>query len=145
MLAVSNASDVDAEHQAEVQFVAGGVTVLASVAALLWGRQELARAISPAVAVFLDILYFAAVGVGAILVGRRYGVAWARRAGLALAIYAAFKALYQTADLANVGLRIGACVLVGSFLLGVAFWYRGANADAGATVPASGYGTGHSL
>ncbi len=47
-------------------------------------------------------------------------------AGLALAVYAALKALVQVADLASVGLRVASYLLVGVFLLGVGYWYRSA-------------------
>lgn len=106
--------------------VLGGI---AAIAAFLWGREELVRAVSVEVAIFLVILYFAAAGVTSILAGRRFALSAARRAGLAVAVYAALKALYQAADLENVALRIGAYVLVGSFLLAVAFWYRSAGDD----------------
>lgn len=99
---------------------------LAAAAAFLWGREELIRAVSIEMAIFLVILYFAASGVAAILAGRVFSLAAARRTGLAVAVYAALKALYQAADLERVGLRIGAYVLVGTFLLAVAFWYRAA-------------------
>ncbi len=98
----------------------------AAAVAFLWGREELSRSFTPDIAIFLVILYSAAAGVTAILAGRRWQSSGARRAGLAIAVYAALKAVYQTSDLENAGLRIGAYVLVGSFLLGVAFLYRAA-------------------
>jgi uncharacterized membrane protein len=47
-------------------------------------------------------------------------------AGLALAIYAALKAVAQASGLSAIGLRVGSYLLVGCFLLGVAYWYRAA-------------------
>jgi hypothetical protein len=99
----------------------------AAVAALLWGREELARAVSPDVSTFLLVGYFAAVGIAAIFAGRARRVPAARQAGLALAIYAALKALAQVSDLDAVGLRVGSYLLVGGFLLAVGYWYRSAD------------------
>ena len=100
------------------------VAALGVVAAFLWGREELARAFSRDLATFLLIGYYAAAGVAAIFVGRRRTVAGARRIGLALAVYAALKALSQSAGLDDVALRVGSFLVVGLFLLGVAYWYR---------------------
>ncbi len=101
----------------------------AAAAAVGWGREELARAGSAEVATFLLVGYFAAVGLVAIQVGRARRVAAARQAGLALALYAAFKAFAQASQLASVGLRVGSYLLVGVFLLGVGWWYRAAGDD----------------
>lgn len=98
---------------------------LGALAAFLWGREELARAFSSDLATFLLIGYYAAAGVVAILVGRQRALAGARRAGLALAVYAALKAIAQASDLSDVALRVGSYLLVGLFLLAVAYWYRG--------------------
>ncbi|AHG92370.1 hypothetical protein J421_4835 (plasmid) [Gemmatirosa kalamazoonensis] len=54
----------------------------------------------------------------------------ARQAGLALALYAALKAIVQASTLDPVGLRVGSYLLVGGFLLGVGWWYRAAGARA---------------
>jgi hypothetical protein len=102
------------------------LTLLPAVGALLWGREELARAGSPEFATFLLVGYFAAAGCVALAVGRARQVAGARQVGLALALYAAFKALAQASALQAVGLRVGSYLLVGAFLLGVGFWYRSA-------------------
>ena len=65
-----------------------------------------------------------------------------RRAGLALAIYAALKAVVQASGLSSVGLRVGSYLAVGGFLLGVAYWYRaageGPNDDDAAPGPTAG-------
>ena len=102
------------------------VASLAPVAALAWGREELAFAYSPELSTFLLVLYYAAAGVLAIFVGRGRHLPIARRAGLALAIYAALKAVVQANELSSIGLRVGSYLAVGGFLLGVAYWYRAA-------------------
>ena len=43
-----------------------------------------------------------------------------------LAVIAALKAIVQSTDLEAVGLRVGSYLLVGGFLMAVAYWYRGA-------------------
>ncbi|MEP6690126.1 MAG: DUF2339 domain-containing protein [Gemmatimonadaceae bacterium] len=100
------------------------VRALGVVAAFFWVREELARAYSPDFAMFALIAYYAMAGVWTIYVGRRRGMAGARKIGLALAVYAALKALAQSSDVDNLVLRVGSYLLVGSFLLGVAYWYR---------------------
>lgn len=111
----------------------GAVTALAALVALLWGREELARAGSPEIATFLLVGYFAAAGIAAIVAGRLRRIPAARQAGLALALYAAFKALVQASTLASVGLRVASYLIVGAFLLGVGYVYR----DTRAREPAS--------
>ena len=97
---------------------------LAALITFLWGREELSRAYSPDIAIFLLVLYFAFAGVVSIHVGRRRDLPVARFAGLALAIYAAFKAVLRAWDYGAVGFKVGSCVLAGAFLLAVAYWYR---------------------
>ena len=92
--------------------------------AFVWGRTELARAFSQETATFLLIVYYATSGTVALLAGRRTGRTVMRRAGLGLAIFAALKALGQASSLSMVALRIGSYLLVGCFLLAVAYWYR---------------------
>jgi hypothetical protein len=92
--------------------------------AFLWGNNELAYAVSPAVASFALIAYWATAGVLAIFVGRGRAIPAARQVGLALAIIAALKAVGQASDEQSIGLRIGSYLLVGVFLLAVAYWYR---------------------
>ena len=98
----------------------------ATGAALLWGRQEFAEAVSPDVSTFLLIGYFAAAGIGAIALGRARSVPAARQIGLVLALYASLKAFVQASALDAVGLRVGSYLLVGGFLLAVGYWYRAA-------------------
>lgn len=102
------------------------VVAAAAGVALLWGRQELARAVAPDVSTFLLIGYFAATGIGAIALGRARHAPAARQVGLALALYAALKALLQASAFTAVGLRVASYLVVGGFLLGVGYWYRAA-------------------
>ncbi|HEX5581403.1 MAG TPA: hypothetical protein VFX39_07500, partial [Gemmatimonadaceae bacterium] len=99
------------------------------IAAFAWGHIELSRAFSPDLADFLVILYLAASGVLCIALGRRWRVPGGRRAGLALAVWAALRALADSSHFDSVGLRVGAYLLVGVFLLGVAYWYRSAGEE----------------
>ena len=91
---------------------------------ILWGRMEMAHAISPDLAAFLLTSYYAACGVGAIVAGRRLGIRSVRVAGLVLAIYAAFKAVAEVTDISSIALRVGAYAAVGLFLLGAGYLYR---------------------
>ncbi len=104
----------------------GATASLGIIAAFLWGHFELASAFSPDIATFLLIFYYAACGVAAIFVGRERSRPDMRRVGLALAIFAALKAVAQAYELDQVGLRVGSFLLVGGFLLAVAYWYRAA-------------------
>jgi type III secretory pathway component EscS len=78
------------------------------------------------------IIYLASVGIAIILIGRARRVPAARHAGLALAIVAGVKALLQASTLAF-GLRLSSYLVVGAFLLGVAYLYR-ATSDTGTEV-----------
>lgn len=108
------------------------VAVVAAVVAFLWLREELARAWSPEVRTVALILYYAAAGVTTILVGRWRSLAEARRVGLALAIYASLLAFLRASTIALIGLKVGTYLVVGCFLLAVAYWYRAASEPAGA-------------
>ncbi|HEY2067746.1 MAG TPA: DUF2339 domain-containing protein [Gemmatimonadaceae bacterium] len=92
--------------------------------AILWGRMELAQAFNRDVAMFLLTAYYAACGLVSILVGRRLGIQRLRLAGLALAIYAAVKAVVGASDISGVLLRVGAYGAVGVFLLAAGYMYR---------------------
>jgi hypothetical protein len=109
----------------------------ATIAALLWGRQEFAEAVSPDVSTFLLIGYFAVTGIAAIALGRARAVPAARQVGLALALYAALKAFVQASAFDVIGLRVGSYLLVGGFLLAVGYWYRaaGERTASGASTP----------
>jgi hypothetical protein len=93
-------------------------------ALFLWLRTELAHAVRMDVATFLLILYYGAFGAGLIALGRRREVGALRLTGMALALYAAVKAIVQASGLTMIGLRVGSYLLVGGFLLAVAYWYR---------------------
>lgn len=101
-----------------------------AVAAFVWIRTELARAIAPDIATFLLISFYALSGVGAIFLGRVWRRPVVRRIGLALAIYAAIKALIQATEFGAIGLRVGSFLVVGGFLLAVAYWYRASGPNA---------------
>jgi hypothetical protein len=90
----------------------------------VWGRMEVAEAFTPDLAEFLLIAYYAACGVAAILIGRRVGAQWLRLVGLALAIYAAVKAVVEASEIGGIPLRVGAYGAVGVFLLGAGYLYR---------------------
>ncbi|HEX5437269.1 MAG TPA: hypothetical protein VFW98_08915, partial [Gemmatimonadaceae bacterium] len=98
---------------------------LAALVTFFWCHAELSHAFTPDVAIFLLVVYFALAGVAAIFVGRRYALTAARAAGLALALYAALKAILRAWNYGAVGLKVGSCVLAGAFLFAVAYWYRG--------------------
>lgn len=107
------------------------VVAVAAGVALLWGREELARAVAPDVATFLLVGYFATAGIAALALGRARRVPAARQAGLALALYAALKAIVEVSQLDAVALRVGSYLLVGGFLLGVGYWYRAGGPEGG--------------
>ena len=92
--------------------------------AILWGRMEVAEALSRDLATFLLIAYYAACGVASIVIGRRLGIQRLRVAGLVLAIYAALKAVMHASDISGVLLRVAAYGAVGIFLLGAGYGYR---------------------
>jgi hypothetical protein len=98
---------------------------LGPVAAFVWVQVELGRAFSPERATFLLIAYYATVGVALIALGRRRGLTGVRRIGLGLAVLAALKAIVEATGFDAVGLRVGSYLLVGGFLMAVAYWYRG--------------------
>ncbi len=106
------------------------VRLAGSAVTFLWGNTELSHAYSADIATFLLILYYAAVGVGAIFVGRARAIRILRQVGLALAIFAALKAIAEASSLA-IGLRVGSYLLAGSFLLAVAYWYRETDRESG--------------
>lgn len=91
---------------------------------IVWGRMEVAQAFSHDLASFLLTSYYAACGVGSIVAGRRLGIARLRVAGLALAVYAALKAVVEVTDIGSILLRVGAYAAVGVFLLGAGYLYR---------------------
>jgi uncharacterized membrane protein len=63
--------------------------------------------------------------VGTILLGRSRGVSGLRQAGLVLSLYAAVKVVLESSGVDRIGLRVGSYLVVGAFLLGVGYLYRG--------------------
>jgi uncharacterized membrane protein len=114
------------------------VWLLGGGAAFFWIRAELMHAYTPDLSTFLLILFYAFAGVLAILIGRWRQQPLARRAGLALAIYAALKSVLQASGVESIGLRVGSYLLAGLFLLAVAYWYRAAGEAERAGVPSMG-------
>ena len=99
--------------------------LVASALAFVWGDLELRRAFSSDASTFLLIAYYASCGVFAIHQGRTRGEGALRQAGLALSVIAALYAIVAASGVSQIGLRVGSYLLVGAFLLGVAWWYRG--------------------
>jgi uncharacterized membrane protein len=106
------------------------VRLAGSVVTFMWGNTELGRAYSADVSTFLLILYYAIVGVASIFIGRAREIRILRHVGLALAIFAALKAIAEASSL-EIGFRVGSYLLAGLFLLAVAYWYRDRDSRAG--------------
>jgi hypothetical protein len=108
------------------EFARGRVGALAaSVPAFVWGHLEFRHAFSADISTFLLIAYYASCGVFAIHRGRVLGEGRLRQVGLSLAALAALYAIVAASSVQEIGLRVGSYLLVGIFLLGVAWWYRG--------------------
>lgn len=134
-LAVSAAWFVCAWHAARLwPDRPNALRLVALAVAFLWGRMELAGAISAEASTFLLIAYYAVVGVIAIFLGRARGIPALRHVGLGLAVYAALKAVVQASELA-IGLRIGSYFLAGAFMMAVAYWYRARQDPPAVTAP----------
>ncbi len=104
------------------------VRILGGVLTFLWIHAELSRTVSLDVSTFLLVAYYAMSGVVAIGLGRWRGIPMLRQLGLALAVFAAVKAMAETSSL-SIGWRVGGYLLAGAFLLGVAYWYRGTGGE----------------
>lgn len=102
-----------------------------------WGHAELSAAYSRDVSTFLLIAYYATVGIAAIFVGRRRRIPVLRHVGLALAIFAALKAIGEASSLA-IGIRVGSYLLAGLYLLAVAYWYRDSGPGTREAAPGTG-------
>lgn len=98
--------------------------ILGGVVTFAWVHVELQHTISLDVSTFLLVAYYAVTGVAAIGVGRARAIPPLRHVGLALAVFAAIRAMLATSSL-GIGWRVGGYLLAGAFLLGVAYWYRG--------------------
>ncbi len=132
-LAICSAWVVFSWHAARTGAADGGVVttmprtvvrILGGVLTFLWIHAELSRTVSLDVSTFLLVAYYAMSGVVAIGLGRWRGIPMLRQLGLALAVFAAVKAMAETSSL-SIGWRVGGYLLAGVFLLGVAYWYRG--------------------
>jgi hypothetical protein len=99
------------------------IRLLGGVVPFLWIREELANAVSADASTFLLVAYYAVTGMIAIWAGRRWSVSALRQVGLALAVFAAIKAIAQASSL-TIGWRVAGYMLAGCFLLAVAYWYR---------------------
>ena len=96
----------------------------AALTGFLWGMFELEGAWNPTAATSLFIIYYAAAGALAIYLGRVRAVAHLRVIGLALALWAAGKALVEAMGLPNVVVRVTVFFAVAAFLVGIGYWYR---------------------
>jgi uncharacterized membrane protein len=92
---------------------------------VFWGYLELRDAFSADISTFVVIAYFALCGAIAIEQGRARRIGHVRQIGLALSVLAALYAISAASDVQQIGLRVGSYLLVGAFLLGIAWWYRG--------------------
>lgn len=109
----------------------------AALTAFAWGIFEFDGAWNRTAATALLIVYYAAAGSLAIYVGRLRDVAYLRIAGLAVALWAAWKALVEAVGLPNVAVRVTVFFAVAAFLVGIGYWYRrGAEVEPG-TSPAT--------
>jgi uncharacterized membrane protein len=103
----------------------GILITLAAALVFACGYLELRRAFRADVLTFLTIAYLATWGVGTIYIGRVRSNSGLRQIGLSLAVVAALYAISAASDVQLIGLRVGSYLLVGAFLLGVGWWYRG--------------------
>lgn len=99
------------------------VRILGAAVAFMWVRQELAYAWSASISAFLLAAYYAVGGVAAIFVGRSRGIPLLRQLGLALCVIAALTTILESSA-REIGWKVASYILVGAFLLGVAYWYR---------------------
>ncbi len=99
------------------------VRILGAAVAFTWVRQELAYAWSASISAFLLAAYYAVAGVAAIFVGRSRSIPLLRQLGLALSVIAALTTILESSA-REIGWKVASYILVGAFLLGVAYWYR---------------------
>lgn len=103
------------------------VTRIATIAwPYAWVNVEVARAFNRSTATLLLITYYAVTAVAAVWLGRRRERAILRHVGLALAIVAALVAFNGARSLDAIAMRIAGYLVAAVFLLGIAYWYRGA-------------------
>jgi hypothetical protein len=113
--------EIDAKLRASLRevFISG-----AALTAFLWGVLELQGAWNPTAATSLLIVYYAAAGALAIYLGRLRNVRHLRLVGIAVVLWAAWKALVEAIGLPNQWVRIGVFFAVAAFLTGIGYWYR---------------------
>jgi hypothetical protein len=99
------------------------IRILGAVIAFTWIREELARAWSPDISDFLLAAYYAISGVAAIFLGRSRSIPLLRQIGLGLCVFAALTTIMESST-RDIGWKVASYILVGAFLLGVAYWYR---------------------
>lgn len=95
-----------------------------------WGREEIVALGAPSAVTLGLIVYYAALGTAGVLLGRRRDNRALRRAGLALAVLAAWDALVASRQVSAIGARIGITLCVTAFLLAIAYAYRRRGRDA---------------
>jgi len=99
------------------------IRILGAAVAFWWVREELAYAWSASIGAFLLAAYYAIAGVAAIFTGRSRGIPLLRQVGLALCVFAALTTIVESSA-RDIGWKVASYILVGAFLLGVAYWYR---------------------
>jgi hypothetical protein len=99
------------------------VRILGAAVAFWWVREELAYAWNSSISAFLLAAYYAIAGVVAIFVGRSRAIPLLRHVGLALCVVAALTTILESSA-RDIGWKVASYILVGAFLLGVAYWYR---------------------
>ena len=97
--------------------------------AFVWALIELAMTHSPSISTLLLVIYFAAMAVASVAVGRARRSARIRQVGLFLALAAAATSVYGASTYFDIGIRIVAYLVTSAFLLGIAYWYRRPGAE----------------
>jgi hypothetical protein len=97
--------------------------ILGAAVAFWWVREELAYAWSASISAFLLAAYYAIAGVAAIFVGRSRAIPLLRQIGLGLCVFAALTTILESSA-RDIGWKVASYILVGAFLLGVAYGYR---------------------
>ena len=103
------------------------------ILAFLWVAEELARAFSRDASAFLIVAYLAASGSAVLSYGTKRAVPLLRQVGLALAVLAGLKALFEAQDAQNILAKVGIYLVAGAYLMLVAYRYRRAQPAARST------------
>ncbi len=107
--------------------------VMPWILAFLWVAEELGRAFSPDASAFLLVAYLAASGAAVLSYGTKRAIPRLRQVGLALAVLAGLKALFEAQDAQNILARVGIYLVAGAYLMLVAYRYRRAQPGARST------------